>query len=154
MLADVTYHSNESQLMKWTQVNPRYEVPLRAILLVASTTLILLLLPVFSATAWNALSSLSTIALYTSYFMPILFAALHRRKTGWADVELAMTEIVAVVWCVFVIGLLCVPPVLPANQPSGVPWSGPIMGMVGILALLDWTVRGHREYAPVESHEE
>jgi len=121
---------------------------------VAVTTLILLLLPIFSASAWNALSSLSTIALYVSYFMPILFASLQRRKTGWSDVELAITEIIAVVWCVFVIGLLCVPPVLPADSPSSIPWSGPIMGMVVVLALVDWTVRGHREYNPVDTHKD
>lgn len=123
-------------------------------MVVASSTLILLLLPVFSSAAWNALSSLSTISLYVSYFMPILFACLQRSKTGWADIELGITEVVAIVWSVFVIGLLCVPPVLPANTPSSVPWSGPIMGMVGVLALVDWFVRGHREYAPVEAYEE
>jgi choline transport protein len=122
--------------------------------LVAVTTLILLLLPIFSASAWNALSSLSTIALYVSYFMPILFASLQRRKTGWSDVELAVTEVIAVVWCVFVIGLLCVPPVLPADSPSSIPWSGPIMGMVVVLALVDWTARGHREYDPVDTHKD
>jgi len=121
---------------------------------VAVTTLILLLLPIFSASAWNALSSLSTIALYVSYFMPILFACLQRRKTGWSDIELAITEVIAVLWSVFVIGLLCVPPVLPADTPASVPWSGPIMGMVTVIALIDWTVRGHREYAPVDSHED
>ena len=131
-------------------MDPAYDVPIRAILLVSTTTLILLLLPIFSASAWNALSSLSTIALYVSYFMPILFACLHRHQTGRSDVELAITEVVAIVWCVFVIGLLCVPPVLPANTPDAVPWSGPIMGMVGVLALIDWTFRGHKEYAPVE----
>ena len=136
------------------QVSPRYEVPLRAILLVASSTLVLLLLPIFSSAAWNALLSLSTISLYVSYFMPILFAALHRRKMGWADKELVVTELVAIPWCIFVIGLLCVPPVLPADTPSSLPWSGPIMGMVGVVAVVDWTVRGHREYAPVESHGE
>jgi len=120
---------------------------------VAVTTLILLLLPIFSASAWNALSSLSTIALYVSYFMPILFACLQRRKTGWSDIELAITEVIAVVWSIFVIGLLCVPPVLPADTPASVPWSGPIMGMVAVLALVDWAVRGHREYAPVDTHE-
>jgi choline transport protein len=122
--------------------------------LVAVTTLILLLLPIFSASAWNALSSLSTIALYVSYFMPILFASLQRRKTGWSDVELAVTEVIAVVWCVFVISLLCVPPVLPADSPSSIPWSGPIMGMVVVLALVDWTARGHREYDPVDTHKD
>jgi hypothetical protein len=28
------------------------------------------------------------------------------------------------------------------------------MGMVAVLALVDWTVRGHKEYAPVDSHED
>jgi hypothetical protein len=83
--------------------------------------------------------------------MPILFACLQRRKTGWADLELAVTEVIAVVWSVFVIGLLCVPPVLPADSPSSIPWSGPIMGMVAVLALVDWTVRGHKEYAPIDT---
>ena len=86
--------------------------------------------------------------------MPILFACLQRRKTGWSDVELAVSEVIAVVWSVFVICLLCVPPVLPADSPSSVPWSGSIMGMVAVLALVDWTVRGHREYDPVDTHED
>jgi choline transport protein len=126
----------------------------RSILLVTVTTHVLPLLPIFSASAWNALSSLSTIALYVSYFLPVLFASLQRRKTGWSDIELAVTEVIAVVWCVFVIGLLCVPPVLPADSPSSIPWSGPIMGMVVVLALVDWTVRVHRGYDPVDTHED
>lgn len=135
-------------------MNARYQVPLRAIVLVGATNLVLLLLPGFSASAWNALSSLSTIALYVSYFMPILFACLQRRKSGWSNIELWVTEIVAIVWCVFVIATLCIPPVLPANTPTAVPWSGPIMGMVGVLALIDWTFRAHETYAPLETHEE
>lgn len=86
--------------------------------------------------------------------MPILFACLQRCRTGWSDIELAVTEVVAVVWSIFVIGLLCVPPVLPASSPSSIPWSGPIMGMVAVLALVDWTVRGHREYAPNDTHKD
>lgn len=85
--------------------------------------------------------------------MPIFFACLQRRKTGWSDIELAASEVIAVAWSVFVIGLLCIPPVLPANSPSSLPWSGPIMGMVVVLALVDWTVRGHSEYAPADMHE-
>jgi choline transport protein len=123
-------------------------------LLVAAATLILLLLPVFSATAWNALSSLAGVSLYASYFMPILFACLQRCKTGWSDVELAVTEIIAILWSVFAIGVQCLPPFLPADSPSTIPWSGPIMGMVIVLALIDWTVRGHREYNPVDTHED
>ena len=67
------------------------------ILLVAATILVHLLLLDFSASAWNDLSSLSTITLYVSYSMPILFASLQRRNTGWSDVQLAVTEVIAVV---------------------------------------------------------
>lgn len=61
---------------------------------------------------------------------------------------------VAVVWYVFVIGLLCVPSVLPDDTQSSVRWSGTIMGMIGVLALIDWFVRGHREDGLVEAYEE
>lgn len=75
--------------------------------------------------------------------MPTLFACLQRGKNGRSDVELIVTGVVAAVWSVFVVGLLCLPSGLPANSPSSVAWSRPIMGMVVVLALVDWTVRSH-----------
>lgn len=91
-------------------MSPRYEVPLRAILLVASS----MLLSYYASQSspqrrGTGLLSLSTISLSVCYFVPILFAALHRRKMRWEDKELVVTELVAIPWCVYVIGLLCVP---------------------------------------------
>lgn len=159
-------------------MSPKYQVPLNSVLLVAVSTLVIMLLTLFSATAWNALTSLSTISLYASYLMPILFACIQRWKTGWwrslrktsgntpsaaalqvsrlqwSQLEIALTEIVAVAWCLLVIATLVLPPTLPGDTPSTLNWSGPIMGMVALLALVDWTWRGHKEYAPEPSHDD
>ena len=74
-----------------------------------------------------------------------------RRKTGWSDVELAVTKLLllhgvslSLVYCAQHRSYL----------QTVIPWSGSIMGKVVVLTLVDWTVRGHRQYDPVDMHED
>lgn len=87
-----------------------------------------------STTAWNALVSLSVIALYFSYILPCLFIFICRFRgqeipqSAW---NLGRWGIwlngYAVIWGLFVIVWLCFPVTLPVDAAS-LNWSGPIMG--------------------------
>ena len=119
--------------------------------------MLLLLIPVGSTTAWNALVSLSVIGLYSSYFLPCLFIFICRyrgEEIPHSQWNLGRWGIwvngIAVVWTLFAIVWLSFPVGLPVDAAS-LNWSGPILGFVIILATCDWFLRGRHKYAvPVE----
>lgn len=68
------------------------------------------------ADALSVMAALSTVALYASYGLPVLLALLARKK-GWPRVGPwtlgrwgAVVNVVAIVWIVFMVGLMSLPP--------------------------------------------
>src|ERR1700730_16139418 len=57
----------------FSYVHPTLNIPINALLLVGAICCLLALINIGSSTAFNALISLPTIALYISYFIPIFF---------------------------------------------------------------------------------
>jgi len=115
--------------------------------------MLLLLIPIGSYTAFNAILSLAVIALYFSYTMPCLFVFI-QRLTGEDLPHTPFTlgrwgiwvNGAASVYGIFVIIWLCFPTELPVTA-ANMNWSGPIMGFVIIFALVDWFCRGSRRFS-------
>ncbi|KAK5684577.1 hypothetical protein LTS10_004449 [Elasticomyces elasticus] len=59
-------------------VHPKLRIPTRALALTSTASMLLLLIPIGSAVAFNAIVSLATVGLYSSYLMPCLFAFMQR----------------------------------------------------------------------------
>ena len=115
--------------------------------------MLLLLIPIGSTTAFNAFISLATVGLYFSYTVPCLFALLQRLNNE----EIAPSAYAlgrwgiwvngaAVIYGVFVIIWACFPPVLPVTAKN-MNYSGPIVGCILLLAMVDWLLRGRRKFA-------
>ncbi|TKA72810.1 hypothetical protein B0A55_09529 [Friedmanniomyces simplex] len=59
-------------------VHPKLRIPIRALALTTTASMLLLLVPIGSAVAFNAIVSLAIVGLYFSYLMPCLFAFMQR----------------------------------------------------------------------------
>lgn len=113
---------------------------------------LLSLIQIGSTTAFNAILSLSTLALYISYVVPIAFMAIKRARNHhipWGPFRLGKlglpTNIFAVVYGVYVIIFL---PFLPTQPVTGenMNYAGPVMGAVLLFALVDWFVNGRKRW--------
>ena len=101
--------------------------------------------------------SLSVISLYFSYAFPCLCIFICR----WRGEEIPRSPWslgrwgiwingIAVAWGLYAIVWLCLPVVVPVDAAS-LNWSGPTMGFVIILAVVDWFLRGRYKFAvPLE----
>jgi amino acid transporter len=133
-------------------VHPQLRIPLNSLLLVAAVVILLQLINIGSSSALFAILSLATLALYVSYFIPILFVLLHKMrgspiaygpfrlgKLGYA------VNIFALCFCVFIIVWLPFPPLLPVTAMN-MDYAGPVFGAVLIWALFDWFVWGCKRF--------
>jgi choline transport protein len=134
------------------QVSPNHKIPLRALLLTTTITLLLSLINIASTTAFAAILSLSTLALYISYALPIIFLLIKRfrgQPIPFGPFRLGRfglpINIFAVVYAIYVIIFLPFPPQLPVTA-SNMNYAGPVMGIVLVFALLDWGVRGRKQF--------
>lgn len=127
-------------------------------MLVSTIIVLLQLINIGSSTALFAILSLSTIALYISYVLPILFILLAKLrgdhitygpfKLGKAGVFI---NAFSVIYGVFILIWLPFPPYLPVTAEN-MNYGGPIMGGVILLALLDWCISGRKRFVvPTEN---
>lgn len=122
--------------------------------------MLLLLIPIGSETAFNAIVSLAVIALYFSYTMPCVFVFIQRltgETVAHSEWSLGRYGVYvngfASVYGIFIIVWLCFPTQLPVTA-ANMNWSGPIIGFVILFALLDWVIRARHKFAvPVEKGE-
>ncbi|KAK6418895.1 hypothetical protein LTR81_007958 [Elasticomyces elasticus] len=134
-------------------VHPKLRIPTRALALTSTASMLLLLIPIGSAVAFNAIVSLATVGLYFSYLMPCLFAFMQRMNGetiahsaySWGRWGVVLNGF-ASVYAIFVIVWICFPTTLPVVA-ANMNYSGPIMGFVVIFALVDWTFRGRHKFA-------
>ncbi|KAK4888975.1 hypothetical protein LTR27_012196 [Elasticomyces elasticus] len=134
-------------------VHPKLRIPTRALALTSTASMLLLLIPIGSAVAFNAIVSLATVGLYFSYLMPCLFAFMQRLNGetiahsaySWGRWGVVLNGS-ASVYAIFVIVWICFPTTLPVVA-ANMNYSGPIMGFVIIFALVDWTFRGRHKFA-------
>lgn len=134
------------------QVHPTLKIPLNALFLVAFITAILNLIPVGSSVAFYAVTSLSTISLYTSYIPPIallLLRKLEGRHPTYGPFHLGKfgipINIFAICYALYIIIFLALPPVLPVTGAS-MNYASPILGALIVIALCDWFWKGRKRF--------
>jgi choline transport protein len=132
-------------------------------MLVTFIVMLLNLINLGSTTAFFAILSLNTLALYISYIIPILFfimAKLRHDPIPYGPFRLGRfglpINIFALVYAIFIAIFLPFPPFVPVNSTT-MNYGGPVMGFVIIFAILDWFVNGRKRFQvpvdPIESME-
>jgi choline transport protein len=117
---------------------------------------LLAIINIGSTTAFNALISLPLIALYISYFIPILFILIRKLqgkhpqygpfKLGHWGIPI---NLFAIVYILFVLSLVALPTIKPVTGLN-MNYAGPLVLAVILAALGDWFISGrHRFEVPV-----
>lgn len=139
------------------KISPRYRIPLRCLWLVSTVVILLSLINIGSEAAFNAILSLSAIALYFSYLVPILFLVIKRVRSPheiqWGPFHLGRwglpINLFAIVWAVYILIFLPFPSTLPVTKEN-MNYAAPVFIGVIFFAVIDWCFRGrHRWSGPV-----
>ena len=136
-----------------SHITPRNTCPTRAVILTGVITCLLSLINIGSTAAFNAFGSLSTIGFYFSYGIPIaLFAVRRFNKTNpidfgpWSMGRIGLgVNILAVLFCTFLVIFVPFPSYLPVTAQN-MNYAAPIFLGAILLALINYVVRGHRQY--------
>jgi choline transport protein len=139
-------------LLTSQQISPTLRIPLNAIALVVIVVVLLTLITVGNTTAFFAILSLNTLALYLSYLMPMLFFTMAKLRSAhipYGPFRLGRFGLVinafAIVYAVFIIIFLPFPPLLPVTGKN-MNYAGPIMGGVILFAIADYVVGGRKRF--------
>jgi choline transport protein len=138
-------------------VHPTLRIPLNALGLVVVVVALLTIITVGNTTAFFAILSLNTLALYISYIIPMVFfllAKLRGDAIPYGPFKLGRfglpINIFAIVYALFIIIFLPFPPLLPVTG-ANMNYGGPVMAAVILFALADWVVSGRKRFkAPIE----
>lgn len=127
-------------------------MPLNSIFLTCAVCFILSLIYIGSSTAFNAIISLNTFALYISYIPPILFFFL--RKVRGPPVEYGPfklgrwgipVNLMALAYLTYTSIWIPFPTTLPVTAQN-MNYTGPITILVIIGAFIDWSISGHKRF--------
>ncbi|KAF2502854.1 amino acid transporter [Lophium mytilinum] len=134
------------------KVNTRLKMPLNALGLVGLAICLLAIINIGSATAFNAFISLPAMALYISYFFPILFFFLRRfssNKPAPGPFSLGVVglpiNLFAMSYIIFTFIWMPFPTVLPVTGDN-MNYAGPLVGAIIIGALIDWFISGRKRF--------
>ena len=125
---------------------------MRAIGLVSSVIVLLSLINIGSSTAFNAIISLATVALYVSYIIPIFCPVLKRlsgEKIVWGPWTLGRFGLVINVFALCYSVYICIFLPFPSQQPVtavNMNYAAPVFGFVILFAVADWFLRGRKIY--------
>lgn len=114
---------------------------------------LLSLINIGSSTALNAVVSLSSIALYVSYLIPItllLTKRIRNESVAWGPFHLnprlgILVNIYAIIYAVFICVFLPFPPYTPVTA-TNMNYAGPVFSALIIIALGYWFFRGRKFY--------
>lgn len=143
----------------FSKVHPTLHIPLNALLLDTTVAVLLLLINIGSTTAFFAIVSLSTLSLYISYIIPLVFFTIHKLRGEYIPygpfrfksraLGLAI-NFFAICWSIFIAIFLPFPPTVPVKA-STMNWAGPAMGAVILWAILDYVTTGRKRWkAPIQ----
>lgn len=143
----------------FSAVSPSLRIPLNSLMLVSVLIAALQLINIGSSSAFYAIVGLSTIGLYLSYVLPILFIALAKIRGDnitYGPIRLGKfglaINIFAVIYGTFMLIFLPFPPYMPATAQN-MNYAGPILGFVLLFALSDWFISGRKRFQlPAENH--
>ncbi|KAI6780495.1 uncharacterized protein J7T54_000134 [Emericellopsis cladophorae] len=107
----------------WKKVNPKLDMPLYALLLSTVVDCLLGCIYFGSSAAFNSFTGTATIALSTSYGVPVLVNLVQRRKAVRHSVFSlgkfgTVINVICVVWIVFACVIFCLPVSLPVDASS------------------------------------
>ncbi|KAH7074675.1 amino acid/polyamine transporter I [Paraphoma chrysanthemicola] len=145
-------------------VDPKHKVPSRAVGLVSVVIILLSLINIGSSVALNAILSLSTIALYTSYIIPITCLIFMRIRVkdkvydspaGFAEISEdclvfgpwnlgrwgMLINIYGACYATLLLPFMALPTSLPLTKET-MNYAGPIFLFVLCFASLDYLIRG------------
>jgi amino acid transporter len=132
----------------FSRVNPRHGTPGPAIWAIVAASL--------AAMAWSGavpiVTSLSTVALYWAYIIPVIFALLaRRRKEPWVTAAIwnvgrwgRTINVIAILYTVFISVVLIMPPNLLAGKT--------LAGVVGVLLIIYWSMVQRQFKGPAWAH--
>jgi choline transport protein len=126
-------------------------------MLVTVIVMLLNLINLGSTTAFFAILSLNTLALYISYIIPILFfimAKLRNDDIPYGPFRLGKfglpINVFALVYAIFISIFLPFPPYMPVTAAT-MNYGGPVMALVIFFAVADWFVTGRKRFqVPVD----
>jgi amino acid transporter len=137
----------------FSYVHPTLKIPINALLLVGGVCCLLSLINIGSSTAFNALISLPTIALYISYFIPILFLTIRKlqnRHPVYGPFRLGRwglpINMFSMAYIVYIVTFLPFPSIKPVTSMN-MNYAGPIMGAIIAIAVGDWFITGKRRFS-------
>jgi amino acid transporter len=136
------------------QVNSRWTIPLNALLISLIINCILPLISVGSTAAFNAIGSLSGVAINTSYILSI-GSLLYRRFRGeplparrWSLGKFGMFVNAAALCFLFPIAIFqFFPPIVPVT-PVGMNWGSLMFGSMLIFSTVYYLIYGKHSYTP------
>jgi len=136
----------------FSYVHPTLKIPINALILVGVICCLLALINIASSTAFNALISLPTIALYISYFIPIFFLVIRKlqnRHPQYGPFKLGSyglpINLFALAYILYILTFLPFPTILPV-EASNMNYAGPLVGAIIVIALGDWFVSGKKRF--------
>ncbi|KAL3459506.1 amino acid/polyamine transporter I [Aspergillus heterothallicus] len=138
----------------FVQVHPTLRVPVRALALVSAVVVLVSFIELASTAAFDAILSLSTLGLYTSYLLPLVFLVFRRVFGAAGDVpegQFSMgkwglpVNLVAILFAIYFAIFLPFPPTAPVTAES-MNYAGPVLGVVMVFACLDWMLRGRYKW--------
>jgi hypothetical protein len=134
-------------------------MPLNALALMSVVSFILSLIYIGSTTAFNAIVSLTAIALHVSYILPITF--IMWRKINGPPVTFGPSKLgrwgipvnlFSLVYLLFVIIWMPFPSILPVTGKN-MNYAGPILLFIIFAAIADWMISGRKRFQfPVARH--
>ncbi|RMY16402.1 hypothetical protein D0868_00336 [Hortaea werneckii] len=138
-----------------SKVHPTLRIPVNAVLVTSTICLLINIIPVGSTTAFYALTSLSTLALYFSYCVPATLILIRKLENnfppygpwkigGPAWVGLAV-NVFGFAWGWYCVFSLCLPTVMPVTA-ANMNWAGPILGAVICIGLSTWFLGGSENF--------
>lgn len=115
--------------------------------------MLLSLINIGSSIALNAILSLSTLALYVSYLIPITLLIMKRLRKEpiqfgpWHLGRFGLwINLYALVFGIYIVIFLPFPAATPVDAES-MNYAGPVFLGLLLIALIDWFVRGRKHYA-------
>ncbi|RAR13712.1 amino acid transporter [Stemphylium lycopersici] len=136
-----------------SRVSSKHLVPLPAIAVTSVFLILIGLLNIASTTAFNAIVSLGTVALYISYLMPICLI-LYRRiarpdSLSYGPFKLGRfgigINVISIIYTVYTSIFLLFPPYQPVTAEN-MNYAPVVLGGVLVLSATWWFIKGHRTF--------
>lgn len=140
----------------WAYVSPTFKIPVRALFLAVGIAFIVSFIQIGSTTAFNAVLSLSSLTLYISYMVPIIFLIIKKVQAPdsipygpwqiWGPRWVGLSvNIFGVIYGLYIIAFLPFPSTVPVTWVN-MNYGGIVVGVVMIFALCDYITFGRKRW--------